>query len=78
MEAKKFTEKIYGPYGDAWKVIKILAKAEEGSPALGEVLHHYMDEVEAFKEKYKGNTFAMSLYGVLLNADTDIMRMDKE
>ena len=78
MEAKIFTEKIYGPYGDAWKVIKILAKADEGSPALGEVLHHYMDEVDKFGEKYKDNEFAQELYKMLLNADDHIVRMGRE
>ena len=78
MEAKKFTEKIYGPYGDAWKVIKILAQAEDGSPKLQEVLNDYMDKVQAFKDKYEGNEFAEELYKMLLNADDHIMRMDRQ
>lgn len=78
MEAKKFTEKIYGPYGDAWKVIKILAQAEAGSPNVAQILYKYMDEVEAFKEKYEGNEFAQGLYKMLLSADDHIMRMDRK
>jgi len=77
MEAKKFTEKIYGPYGDAWKVIKILALAEDNSPALDGVLRNYMNEVGNFKEKYEGNQFAELLYSMLLNADDTIMRMNR-
>ena len=78
MEAKKFTEKIYGPYGDAWKIIKLLALAEDDNPKLGEVLNNYMKEVGAYKEKYEGNAFAQELYKLLLRADDTVMRMDRE
>lgn len=78
MEAKKFTEKIYGPYGDAWKIIKILAEAEDNNPALKDVLYHYMDEVQAFKDKYADNDFAQQLYELLLRTDDAVMRMDRK
>ena len=78
MEAKKFTEKIYGPYGEAWKIIKLLAAAEESNPNLKEVLYDYMDKVGKFKEKYKDNAFAQELYMLMLNTDDIVMRMDRE
>lgn len=75
MNAKEFTEKVYGPYGDAWKVIKILAQAE--GPATSEALSSYMDHVGEFKEKYEGNQFAALLYRMLLTADDAVMGMNK-
>lgn len=77
MEEQKFKEKVYGPYGEAWKIIKILAAAEDNNPELEKVLCHYMDEVGKFKDKYKDNAFAQGLYEMLLNADVHIMRMDR-
>ena len=61
MEASKFTEKIYGPYGEAWKIIKLLALAEDNNPQLQEVLSNYMSEVDKFSEKYADNDFAQLL-----------------
>ena len=77
MEEQKFKEKVYGPYGEAWKIIKILAAAEDNNPELDNVLRHYMDEVGKFKDKYIDNEFAQGLYKMLLNADSHIMRMDR-
>lgn len=77
MEGSKFTEVIYGPYGDAWKILKILALAEDNNPQLKEVLEHYMKEVGTFQEKYKGNEFAQMLSRFLMDADNVIMRMNR-
>ena len=78
MEEQKFKEKIYGPYGEAWKIIKLLSVAEDENPELDKVLFHYMDEVGKFKEKYADNQFALALYDFLLRADDHIMRMTRE
>jgi len=77
MEASKFTEKIYGPYGDAWKVIKILAQANDDNPALSDVLTQYMSEIDKFAQKYEGNDFAKLLYKMLLKADDTIMEINR-
>jgi len=77
MEAQKFTEKIYGPYGEAWKVIKILWEAEDNNPKLQEVLDDYCKAVTKFEEKYRDNDFAKLLYRVMLDSDTVIMRMNR-
>lgn len=77
MTETKFKEVIYGPYKETWTIIKILQEAEDDNPALKEVLHHYMDEVENFKEKYENNAFAQELYKLLLNTDDTVMRMDR-
>ena len=77
MDGKKFTEVIYGPYGDAWKVIKILAQADENNPKLADVLENYMSEIDKFAEKYQGNEFAKLLYKMLLKADDVVMEINK-
>jgi len=77
MEAQIFKEKIYGPYGEAWKIIKILQEAEDDNPNLREVLLHYCAEAFKFKEKYKDNEFASLLMDVVFGSDTVIMRMDR-
>ena len=77
MEAQTFKEKIYGPYGEAWKVIKILWEAEDDNPDLTEVLKHYCAEAKKFSEKYKDNEFAQLLLKVVWGSDTVIMRMDR-
>ena len=77
MNEQKFKEKVYGPYGEAWKIIKLLSVAEDKSPDLQEILTNYISEVGKFKEKYADNEFALALYDLLLNADTKIMRMNR-
>ena len=77
MEASKFTEKIYGPYGDAWKIIKLLALADDDNPKLQEVLSNYMSEIDKFTEKYEGNEFAGLLRKMMLSADDTVMRMGR-
>ena len=77
MKEEVFKQKIYGPYGEAWKVIKILAEAEDDNPALGEVLNHYTSEIDKFSEKYKDNEFAQALRSMLLKSDDIVMRMGR-
>ena len=77
MEASKFTEKIYGPYGEAWKIIKLLALADDDNPQLQEVLSNYMSEIDKFTEKYEGNEFAGLLRKMMLSADDTVMRMGR-
>ena len=77
MEASKFTEVIYGPYGDAWKIIKLLALAEDSNPKLQEVLTNYMSEIDKFTEKYEGTEFAGLLRKMMLSADDTVMRMGR-
>ena len=77
MEASKFTEKIYGPYGEAWKIIKLLALADDDNPKLQEVLSNYMSEIDKFTEKYEGNEFAGLLRKMMLSADDTVMRMGR-
>lgn len=60
MNNKDFTEKIYGPYNEAWKLIKLLqhcAKYEETK----EYWDLWYKELERYSKKYPGNKFAEDL-----------------
>lgn len=78
MNEDKFKETIYGPYKEAWKVIKILQEASEDNPQLCTVLHDYMKEVDEFFQKYEGNEFAMLLRKMMLSADDAVMKIGRQ
>jgi len=68
MDNKVFTEKIYGPYNEAWKVIKLLqhCTATDGD------WDKYLAEYYRFCDKYPGNKFAYDLGTFILKAADDI------
>lgn len=74
MTENTFKEKIYGPYLDAWKIIKILQEAYKKP----ELFNEYMDKVQEFADQYTGNEFAELLRSkLLLSADDVITRMNE-
>ena len=71
----EFREKIYGPYLDAWKAIKILQEAYQKP----ELYLQYMEELKAYSKKYEGNQFAEHLLkDFALHADHIIAKMERE
>ena len=68
MDNKVFTEKIYGPYNEAWKVIKLLqhCTATDGD------WDKYLSEYERFCKMYPENKFAYDLGTFILKAADDI------
>ncbi len=73
MDAKTFKEKIYEPYLETWKIIKILQDAYNKP----ELFNEYIDEVQEYADKYAGNEFAELLRAqLLLNADDVISKME--
>lgn len=74
MDEKTFKEKIYEPYYETWKIIKILQEAYN-KPHL---FSQYIDEVQRFADQYAGNEFAELLRAkLLLNADDVISKMEE-
>lgn len=74
MDAKTFREKIYEPYYESWKIIKILQEAYNKP----ELFTKYIDEVQQYADKYAGNEFAELLRKqLLLNADDVISKMER-
>ena len=75
MDEKTFKEKIYGPYSEAWKIIKILQHASDDNP---EVFDEYMNRLQEFEDAYKDNEFAELIRkALLLRADDIIYRMNR-
>ena len=76
MNRTQWRQKVYGPYMDIWKIIKILQHASNDNP---EVFLKYMDEVQKFADAYQGNEFADFLRkAVLLRADDVIAKINRE
>ncbi len=76
MKTEVFKEKIYAPYGEAWKILKIIQEAgqtEKDSP----VWEMYMREIDRLSKKYKGNPFAENLITMLLDAGDTIAKMNR-
>lgn len=74
MNDSKWRQNVFGPYVDAWKIIKILQEAYN-KPHL---FSQYIDEVQRFADQYTGNEFAELLRAkLLLNADDVISKMEE-
>lgn len=75
MTDETFKEKIYGPYLEAWKIIKILQEAYQKP----ELFLQYSKAVDKFAERYAGNDFAQTIRNrLLLCTDDVIAKMERE
>lgn len=77
MKAEVFKEKVYGPYSEAWKIIKIIQTAGKSSKD-DEIWQKYMREIDSFDKKYPGNRFKDTLVKMLIDAGDDIAKMNGE
>lgn len=68
MNDKVFKEKVYGPYSDVWKILKIIQYAGQTSED-DEKWEMYMREIDRFSEKYKDNELAQGLLSFLVGHD---------
>lgn len=76
MNDTKWRQKVYGPYSDAWKIIKLLQYASDDSP---ELFEKYMEKVREFADAYKGDEFAdLIRRALLLRADDVIAKLNRE
>ena len=75
METKEFKEKIYGPYNEAWKVIKIIQYAGQGKED-DATWQEYMTAIDTFAKKFKDNRFKDNLVMMLLEAGDTIAKMN--
>lgn len=76
METEVFKQKIYGPYSEAWKILKLIQFA--GSSADNdEKWQMYMREIDRFDKKYGDNRFKDTLVKMLIEAGDDIAKMNK-
>lgn len=74
MEDKVFKEKVYGPYSEAWKVIKLLQHCTEH----GGDWDKWYAEFDRFCKAHPGNQFAYDLGKFLMDAAEDIKKMNGE
>lgn len=76
MENEKFIKKIYGPYSEAWKILKLIQHAGQ-SQADDETWQKYMREIDRFGKEYKDNSFATdTLVRMLIDAGDNIAKMN--
>lgn len=77
MKDETFREKVYGPYLETWKILKLLQFAGEGGFS-AEQVKDYWEAVEYFTTKYDGNEFAQFMKdNVLLHADNVIVKLNE-
>ena len=76
METQEFKQKIYAPYTDAWKILKIVQTAGQ-TPKDDPVWEMYMREIDRLSKKYKGNPFVENLITMLLDAGDSIAKMNR-
>ena len=68
MDDKTWREKIYGPYTDAWKIIKIIQYAGQ-SKKDEETWNMYIKEIDRYIENYKDNELAQGLIAFIVGHD---------
>jgi len=76
METEGFKEKIYGPYSDAWKILKMIQFAGQNEKD-DELWQSYMKEIDRFSKENEGNVFATeTLVRMLIDAGDNIAKMN--
>lgn len=76
MNTEEFKEKIYGPYSEAWKILKMIQFAGQSSHD-DELWQKYMNEIDRFSKENEGNAFAKdTLVRMLLDAGGNIAKMN--
>lgn len=75
MDDAKFREKIFGPYNDTWKILKLIQYADQTSDSDAQ-WQRYMKEIDRLNATYPNNPFAQRLIRLLLDAGDDIAKMN--
>ena len=68
MEDRIFKEKVYGPYSEVWKILRIIQFAGQSSDDDAK-WSMYMQEIDRYAEKYKDNEIAQGLLSFLIGHD---------
>ena len=76
MNEAEFKEKVYGPYKEAWKILKLIEFAGQHEKD-DETWQKYMNEIDRFSKENDGNPFAQeTLTKMLIDAGDDIAKMN--
>lgn len=76
MNDSKWREKVYGPYMDTWKILKLIQYADKTSDS-DDQWQRYMKEIDRLARQYPDNRFAKSLIALLLDAGDDIAKINQ-
>lgn len=77
MNEAEFKEKVYAPYKEAWKILKMIEFAGTHE-ADDETWQKYMKEIDRFCKSNEGNHFAQeTLVRMLIDAGDDIAKMNR-
>ena len=77
MTHETFKQKIYTPYVDAWKIIKLIQYADQTSDS-DEQWQRYMREIDRLQKTYPDNKFVGELITLLLNAGDIIAKENRK
>jgi len=77
MNDSTFKTKIYEPYLETWKIIKLIQYADQ-TPAQEEQWNRYVKEIDRLDKTYPNNPFAQNLIRLLLDAGDSIAKMNNE
>lgn len=77
MNNEVFKAKIYEPYLEAWKILKLIQYADQTSDS-DEQWQRYMKEIDRLDRTYPNNPFAQNLIRLLLDAGDSIAKMNNE
>ena len=76
MDEKTFKEKIYEPYLETWKILKLIQFADQTSDSDAQ-WQRYMKEIDRLATTYPDNKFVEKLITLLLDAGNVIAKMNR-
>ena len=76
MENIDFSQKIYQPYNEAWKILKLIQFADQTSDSDAQ-WQRYMKEIDRLATTYPDNKFVEKLITLLLDAGDVIAKMNR-
>lgn len=77
MDITTFKAKIYEPYLEAWKILKLIQNADQTSNS-DEQWQRYMREIDRLQKTYPDNKFVEQLITLLLNAGDIIAKENRK
>lgn len=77
MDTTTFKAKIYEPYLEAWKILKLIQDADQTSES-DKQWQLYIKEIDSFKAKYPDNKFVDELITLLFNAGDIIAKENRK
>ena len=75
MDDKQFRAKIYGPYSDTWKILKLIQYADQTADSDAQ-WQRYVKEIDRLRTVYPDNPFVERLIRLLYDAGEDIAKMN--